>query len=352
MVSQVFHYCYRSGFYSDHTCFLKLSDFLFLCVIVYVDYIIIVSNSDSEVDLLKTQLKSCFKLRDLGPMKYFLGLKVAWSAEGIHICQRKYALDLLDETGLLGCKPSSIHMDPAVKLSSETGGDFIDAEAYRCLVGRLMYLQITRPDITFAVNKLSQFSSAPCESHQKALLKVLHYIKSTVGQGIFYSSKSELQIQAFADADWGSCQDIRKSTSGFFNFLGSSLIAWRVTKQGVVVKSSAEAEYRSLSFVIDDLIWLTNFFIELCIPLAKQTLLFCNNIDEIHIPHNFVFHERTKCLEIDCHSVRERLVVGLFKLLHVPTDLQLADPFMKPLNPATFHKLFDKMGLLNIFVPS
>lgn len=94
-------------------------------------------------------------------------------------------------------------MDPSVKLSSDTGGDFIDAEAYRRLVGRLMYLQITRPDIKFAVNKLSQFSFSPRESHLKALLKVLHYIKGIPGQGLFYSSKAEMQVQAFADADWG-----------------------------------------------------------------------------------------------------------------------------------------------------
>ena len=338
--------------YSDHTCFLKHASSLFLCVIVYVDDIIICSNNDTAVDQLKTQLKSFFKLRDLGLMKYFLGLEIARSTEGIHICQRKYALDLLDDTGLLGCKPSSIPMDPAVKLSTETGGDFVDAGAYRRLIGRLMYLQITRPDITFAVNKLSQFSSAPRKSHHQALLKVLHYVKGTIGQGLFYSSHAEMQMQAFADSDWGSCQDSRRSTSGFCIFLGSSLIAWKSKKQQVVAKSSAEAEYRSLSVVSDDLLWFTNFFNELRLPLLKPSLLFCDNTAAIHIAHNTVFHERTKNVEMDCYSVRERLVAGIYKLLHVRTDLQLADPFTKPLYPAPFQRLMGKMGLLNIFVPS
>lgn len=120
----------------------------------------------------------------------------------------------------------------------------------------------------------------------------------------------------------------------------------------MVAKSSAEAEYQSLSVVSDELFWLHNFLIELRIPLLKQTLLFCDNIAAIHIAHNFVFHESTKNLEMDCHSVRERLVQGLFVLLHVRTELQLADPFTKPLYPAQFKKLFGKMGLLNIFVPS
>lgn len=337
---------------SDHTCFLKTTTSLFLCVIVYVDDIIISSNNDTEVALLKTQLKSFFKLRDLGEMKYFLGLEIARSSEGIYICQRKYALDLLDETGLLGCKPSSVPMDPSVKYSQETGGELVDAAAYRRLIGRLMYLQITRPDITFAVNKLSQYSSAPRESHQLGVLKILHYLKGTIGQGLFYSAKSELQIQAFADADWGSCKDTRRSTSGFCVFIGSSLISWRSKKQQVVSKSSAEAEYRSLSVVSDELFWLTNFLKELHFSFVKPTLLFCDNTAAIHIAHNAVFHERTKNLEIDCHSVRERMIAGYFKLLHVRTDLQLADPFTKPLYPAPFRRLFGKMGLLNIFVPS
>lgn len=336
---------------SDHTSFLKTSDALFLCVIVYVDDIIISSNNDTKVDLLKSQLKSFFKLRDLGPIKYFLGLEIARSTDGIHICQRKYALDLLDETGLLGCKPSSVPMDPAIKYSIETGGELVDAAAYRRLIGLLMYLQITRPDITFAVNKLSQYSSAPRESHQLGVMKILRYLKGTIGQGLFYSSKSEMQIQAFADADWGSCKDSRHSTSGFCVFLGSSLISWKSRKQQVVSKSSAEAEYRSLSVVSDELFWLTNLLKELHFSLAKPSLLFYDNTAAIHIAHNAVFHERTKNLKIDCHSVRERMVAGYFKLLHMRTDLQLADPFTKPLYPTPFRRLYGKMGLLNIFVP-
>ncbi|XP_020876468.1 uncharacterized protein LOC110227224 [Arabidopsis lyrata subsp. lyrata] len=171
--------------YCDHTCFFKITNVVFLCVLVYVDDILIASNTDAEVDTLKQQLQSAFKLRDLGPLKYFLGLEIAKSASGIIICQRKYALDLLDETGLLGCKPSSVPLDPHLKLEKDSTGELVDAKAYRRLIGRLMYLQITRPDITFAVNKLSQFSEAPRTVHQQALHKVLAYIKGTVGKGLW-----------------------------------------------------------------------------------------------------------------------------------------------------------------------
>lgn len=156
----------------------------------------------------------------------------------------------------------------------------------------------------------------------------------------------------FADADYDSCLDTRRSTSGFCLFLGSSLISWKSKKQPVVSKSSAEAEYRSLSMSTDELVWITNFFKELKVPLSKPTLLFCDNTAAIHIANNPVFHERTKHIERDCHSVRERLLAGLFQLFHVRTHLQLADPFTKPLYPTPFHQLIGKMGLLNIFVPS
>lgn len=216
--------------------------------------ILIATNNDDEVALLKTQLQSHFKLRDLGPLKYFLDLEIARSSEGISVCQRKYALDLLDDTSLLGCKPSSVPLYPYLKLSKDSGGELVDVESYGSLVGKLMYLQITRLDITFAVNKLSQFSAAPRKAHQQATYKVLHYVKGTVGQGLFYSTKSELQIQAFADADWASCLDTRRSTTGYCIFLGSSLISWKSKKQRTMSKSSVEAEYRSLSKVVDELV--------------------------------------------------------------------------------------------------
>ncbi|XP_019090156.1 PREDICTED: uncharacterized protein LOC109128397 [Camelina sativa] len=226
---------------SDHTCFLKITTDVFLCVLVYVDDIVIVTNNDAVADCLKTELKSCFKLRDMGPLKYFLGLEIARSDAGIYVGQRKYALDLLDETGLLGCKPVASPMDPGVKLCHDFGGDFVDAKSYQRLIGQLMYLQITRPDITFAVNKLSQFSETPRPTHKLVVYRILHYLKGIIGLGLFYSSKAELQIQAFDDADYNSCLDTRRSTSGFCMFLGTSLISWKSKKQKVVSKSSAES---------------------------------------------------------------------------------------------------------------
>ena len=172
--------------HTDHTLFVRNVNGKYIALLVYVDDIIIAANDDDEVSTLKLDLHKAFKLRDLGTLQYFLGLEIARSAKGISVCQRKYTLELLEETGLLACKPASIPMDPNVKLVLDSDEPVIDdPQLYRRLVGRMMYLTITRPDITYAVNKLCQFTSAPKKSHLKAAYKVVHYLKGTIGWDCF-----------------------------------------------------------------------------------------------------------------------------------------------------------------------
>ena len=216
---------------------------------MYVDDISIASNNDRELTALKSTLAAAFKIKDLGPMQFFLGLEIARSTSGISVCQCKYALDLLESAGLLACKPASIPMDPYAHLSHEDGTPLPSARLYRELIGRLLYVTITRPDITFAVHKLSQFLQRPTDVHLQAAHRVLKYLKGNPGQGLFYSSSSELCLNAFADADWASCRDTRISTTGYCVYLGTSLICWRSQKQKVASRSSTEAEYYSLADV-------------------------------------------------------------------------------------------------------
>lgn len=223
---------------------------------MYVDDILIASNDDDAVLHLKTLLRSEFKSKDLGPARFFLGLEIARSTSGISVCQRKYTLNLLEDYGLLGCKPSSIPMDPTLHLTKDLGKLLSSPTQYRELIGRLLYLCITRPDITFAVHQLSQFLSAPTDIHYQAALKVLHYLKTNPGQGLMYAADSTLCLNAFADADWAVCKDTRRSVTGFCVYLGSSLISWKSKKQSVVSRSSTETEYQSLALVTCELLWL------------------------------------------------------------------------------------------------
>lgn len=317
---------------SDHTMFIRQKGGIYTAVLMYVDDIIIASNTDADVDQLKVHLSHAFKLWVLGPLKYFLGLEIARSSRGISVCQRKYTLSLLEDAGLLACKPSSIPMDPNAKLCLDSKEPLLDdPAAYRRLVGRLMYLTITRPDITFAVNKLCQYTSAPKESHLKAAMKVLHYLKGTVGIGLFYSVECDLVLQAFTDADWTSCLESRRSTSGYFMFLGNGLISWKSKKQQTVSHSSAESEYRAMEYGSREVIWLRNLLAELQSPQHGPVPFFCDSTSAIHIATNPVFHERTKHVELDCHQVRERVLFGFIKLLHIRTTNQVTDIFTKAL---------------------
>ncbi|KAG7543853.1 Reverse transcriptase RNA-dependent DNA polymerase [Arabidopsis thaliana x Arabidopsis arenosa] len=338
---------------ADHTLFTRKAGNVFTSLLVYVDDIVIAGNDEEVIAQLKVDLAKAFKLRDLGPLKYFLGLEIARSVEGISICQRKYTLELLEETGLLGCRPSSIPMEPSQKLTQHNDEPEIEnPETYRRLVGKLMYLTITRPDITFAVNKLCQFSSSPKRSHLNAAYKVVHYLKGTAGLGLFYSSKSDLCLKAYTDADWGSCVDSRRSTSGYCMFLGDSLVSWKSKKQDMASASSAESEYRAMAMASKEIAWLVKLVAEFQIPHMKPVPMFCDSTAAIHIANNSVFHERTKHIENDCHITRDRIEQGLLKTLHVTTTSQLADILTKPLFPSLFNSLLSKMSLLSIYVSS
>ena len=192
---------------------------------IYVDDILIASNDVDAVNAFKKFLDNNFKLKDLGTLKYFLGLEVARTSKGLSLCQRKFTLDLLSDTGLLASKPSNVPMDQSVKLSSGVGDAVPDPSMYRRLIGKLLYLTLTRPDISYSVHKLSQYMSAPKMPHLQAAYKILKYLKKTPGQGLFLSANSKLQLKCYCDADWAACVDTRRSISSFCIFLDESLIS-------------------------------------------------------------------------------------------------------------------------------
>jgi hypothetical protein len=336
---------------SDHSLFTKVTESTFTVLLVYVDDVIIAGNSMSEIQDIKDALHNTFKIKDLGLLKYFLGIEVAHSKQGISLCQRKYCLDLLDDSGMMCSKPASTPSDPSNKLHQDTSEPYPDIPSYRRLVGRLLYLNATRPDITFSTQQLSQFLSKPTMAHFKAATRVLRYLKTCPGRGIVMPRDSVIHLQGFSDADWAGCIKTRRSIYGQCFLLGKSLISWRTKKQLTVSRSSSEAEYRALASATCELQWLLYLLKDLHVQSVKLPVLYCDNQSALHIAANPVFHERTKHLEIDCHVVRERLNSGMMKLLLVSIKDRLADFFTKPLLPQPFNVLLSKLEMKDIFKP-
>ncbi|XP_078160139.1 uncharacterized protein LOC144555617 [Carex rostrata] len=336
---------------ADSSLFVKQSQNYIIIILVYVDDIIITGNNDEEINKVKLYLKNEFDIKDLGKLSYFLGIEIAHSSKGLFLSQRKYILDLLKETGKLGAKPVGTPMETNVKLGTESGELLLDIGQYQRLVGKLIYLTVTRPDITFAVSVISQFMHAPRTSHLSAIERILRYLKGTPGQGIWMRKNNTNDVVGFSDADWaGSCD--RKSTTGFCTFVGGNLVTWKSKKQNVVARSSAEAEYRAMASTASELIWIKQLLSDMKIENAGAMKMFCDNQAARHIASNPVFHERIKHIEVDCHFVREKVQSGEIETPFVKSKEQLADIFTKALDKASHQNILGKLGLINLFKPN
>lgn len=198
---------------SDHTFFFYVKQGVRLRILIYVDDLIISGTSPEDIQIFKDYLATCFNMKDLGPVKYFLGLEVARSKAGIYLCQRKYASDIVAEVGLLGCRPAGSPIDQNHKLAKADGALLADPQTYRRRVGRLIYLSATRPDLAYSIHVLSQFMHEPRAEHWLAALKVVRYLKGTIGQGILLRADSPMHFTGWCDSDWGSCPLSRRSVT-------------------------------------------------------------------------------------------------------------------------------------------
>ncbi|KAD5962055.1 hypothetical protein E3N88_13528 [Mikania micrantha] len=352
----------------DHSVFFRHRQGQRIVLVVYVDDIIVTGDDEVGITELKQFLQSKFKISDLGRLRYFLGIEVSRSSQGILLSQRKYVLDMLSECGLLGCKPVDSPMLPTRKLLPEDGSPLKDPEKYRRLVGKLNYLTVTRPDISFVVSVLSQFMAIPYTGHWDAALRVIRYLKTTPGLGILYSDQGHYRVGAFtedgdgrisgfSDADWAGCPISRRSTTGYCVFVGGNLVSWKSKKQHTVSRSSVESQYRAMADVTSEMMWVRRLLKELGIVSNDLMRLYCDNQSAIHIAKNQVFHERTKHIEVDCHLIRDRIVgtqadPPSIQPIHVKTEFQLADIFTKPLRKTHIDIICNKLGMINIYTPT
>ncbi|RVW87783.1 Retrovirus-related Pol polyprotein from transposon TNT 1-94 [Vitis vinifera] len=233
---------------ADHTLFMKHSkEGEMTLFIVYVDDIIITGDDEEGIGNLKKLLAREFEIKDLGQLRYFLGMEVGRTKEGIVVTQRKYVLDLLQETGMLGCKPVDTPMDPIGKIDKDNDSHPTDKDRYQRLVGKLIYLTHTRPDIGFAVSMVSRYMNNPNERNMKSVYRILQYLKKSPGRGLYFKKTSSREVEVFTDADWAGSLTDRRSTTGYCSYVWGNLVTWRSKKQSVVARSSAEAEFRAMA---------------------------------------------------------------------------------------------------------
>lgn len=318
---------------ADISLFIYNKELVTIFLLVYVDDIIVASSSQNAVTALLKDLAVDFALKDLGDLHYFLGIEVSKVRDDILLSQDKYTSDLLKKVNMAHCKPAVTPLCTTEKLSLQDGEALgsEDSTRYRSVVGALQYLTLTRPDISFPVNKVCQFLHSPTTVHWTAVKRILRYLKHTLGTGLKIRKNSSMLVSAFSDADWAGSVDDRRSTSGFAVFLGCNLVSWSARKQATVSRSSTEAEYKSLANATAEVIWIQTLLQELRVPSPPAAQLWCDNIGATYLSANPVFHARTKHIEVDYHFVRERVAQKLLNVRFISTIDQVADGFTKAL---------------------
>jgi len=221
---------YKQSFV-DHSLYLKFNNSQITALLIYVDDVILVGDDIAEINSITNLLDHTFKIKNLGNLTYFLGFEVARSSKGIQLCQRKYTTDILSEARMLGSTPTSTPMNFSRHKNTEIRELLFDSAPFRRLIGRLIYLTHTSPDITFTMHHLSQFIATPTSLHHRASMQIIRYLKQHPRHGIFFDSTSNLHLKAFCDSDWAGCPDTRRSVTGYIIYIGKSPICWKSKKQ-------------------------------------------------------------------------------------------------------------------------
>lgn len=331
----------------DYSLFIRITPQHTTYILVYVDDILITGSSAREVQSLIQGLNQIFALKDLGDLSYFLGIEVQrLSNESLHLSHVKYIKDLLAKAKMQEAMGISTPMVSGAKLSKHGDDVFGDPKLYRSIVGALRYATITRPEISFSVNKVCQYMHLPLETHWKIVKRILRYLNGTLQHGLVIHKSCNLSLTAFCDEDWASDIDDRRSIFSSCMFLGPNLISWSSKKQRVVSRSTTEAEYQSLANTVSELIWLKALLSELKFSPRIVPTIYCDNSSGVQMAANPVYHARSRHIELDLLYVREKVLKKEILVCHVNSENQVADIFTKVLSKTRFCDLRNKLNIL------
>lgn len=337
------------GFHSaktDQSFFIRFTRDTTIYILVYVDDILVTGNDHSEVASVISQLNDKFSLKDLGLINYFLGVQISHTeAGGLFLSQSKYIRDLLCRVKMECARSVPTPMNTGEKLLTY-GSDLMDnPQHYRSVVGALQYITVTRPEISFCVNKVCQFMQQPSLSHWKVVKRILRYLAGTVDHGLHLRKQSStlFNMVGYCDADWASDPEDRRSTSGHCLYLGTNLISWLSKKQHTISRSSTEAEYRSLASLVAEVTWLKPLLSELRVSSSHTLIIWCDNLSTVQMAANPVLHARTKHIEIDLYFVRDKVMSKQIKVRHVPAIDQVADVLTKANSSYRFADFITKL---------
>ncbi|GJX30031.1 retrovirus-related pol polyprotein from transposon TNT 1-94 [Tanacetum coccineum] len=306
----------------DPTLFTRHAGNDILLVQIYVDDIIFASTNTAMCDEFANQMTNKFKMSMMGQMSFFLGLQISQSPRGIFINQSKYASEIVKKYGLHSTDSVDTPMIENKKLDEDLQGKPVDATLYRGMIGSLMYLTSSRPDLNYVVCLCARYQAKPTEKHLQAVKRIFRYLNGTINMGLWYSKDTDMSLTAYADADHAGCQDTRRSTSGSAQFLGDKLVSWSSKKQKSTAISSTEAEYIALSGCCSQILWMRSQLTDYGFQFNKIPL-YCDNKSAIALCYNNVQHSRAKHIDIRYHFIKEQVENGILDLELVPKDNRL-----------------------------
>ncbi|GJW51904.1 retrovirus-related pol polyprotein from transposon TNT 1-94 [Tanacetum coccineum] len=329
----------------DNTLFTKKKSSNLIIVQIYVDDIIFGSTCQDMCDEFAKIMHDEFEMSMMGELNFFLGLQIKQMEDGIFFNQSKYIKEMLKKFGLEDSKPMKTPMSSDTKLTKDEECESVDSTKYRGMIGSLLYLTASRPDIMFSVCLCARFQEAPKTSHLEAVKRIFRYIKGTTHLGLWYPKGTGIETVVYADSDHAGDYVDRKSTSGICTFVGCCLTSWFSKKQTDLAISTTEAEYISARKACQQALWMKQALIDYDIRLDDLPIM-CDNKGAIGLSKNTVQHSRTKHIEIRHHFLRDNVQKGHISIEKVSSIDNIADIHTKHLKRESFNYLRLGLGMM------